>query len=363
MRFFPARRMAILCPIVMVACLLSMPATSYAAASASSQCSNVNVPVSLAPGEQATDSIFGVLCVPAGATPQTIELLVPGITYTDLYWSFPDPTGGTDRYNFTAAANQAGFATLAIDRIGTGQSSHPLSALVTIQSNAWTVHQVIQAIRNGVITAPGGSTFSKIVYVGHSYGSWTGWFEISEYNDVNAFVDTGATHHPNTAGEATVLSHVYPADLDPQFSSLGLDPGYLTTEPGSRYEDFYGTAAADPAVVAYDEAHKSTVTAGEIDNFPLILAQPLNIQVPVLMEDGTLDPLFCGPAEGGADCSSATALIASEASYLGPSVPSVDAYVLPGAGHDLNMALDAPDYFAVTQQWIAQTVGGAAAAG
>jgi pimeloyl-ACP methyl ester carboxylesterase len=42
---------------------------------------------------------------------------------------------------------------------------------------------VIQAIRDGRITAPGGHPFAKIVYVGHSYGSWVGWYEVSQYND------------------------------------------------------------------------------------------------------------------------------------------------------------------------------------
>jgi hypothetical protein len=37
-------------------------------------------------------------------------------------------------------------------------------------------------------------------------------------------------------------------------------------------------------------------------------------------------------------------------------VPRVDAYVLAGAGHDLNQVPNAGDYFAATQAWIADVM-------
>jgi pimeloyl-ACP methyl ester carboxylesterase len=132
-------------------------------------------PVALAQGQPADERIYGKLCVPSGRSPATIQLLVHGATDTSLYWEFPDPSGGSDRYNYAAAANKAGSATLAIDRIGSGRSSHPLSTEITLESNAFTVHQVVQAIRRGEITARGGKQFHKVVYVGHSYGTGVGW--------------------------------------------------------------------------------------------------------------------------------------------------------------------------------------------
>ena len=70
----------------------------------------------------------------------------------------------------------------------------------------------------------------------------------------------------------TVVPGLYPAAADPRFGPLsGLDPGYLTTQPGTRYHAFYEPAQVDPAVVAYDEMTKGTVTSAELQTYPLIL--------------------------------------------------------------------------------------------
>jgi hypothetical protein len=37
------------------------------------------------------------------------------------------------------------------------------------------MHQIVQAIRRGEITSPGGEQFHEVVYVGHSYGTLVGW--------------------------------------------------------------------------------------------------------------------------------------------------------------------------------------------
>jgi pimeloyl-ACP methyl ester carboxylesterase len=321
---------------------------------------------------------------------------VHGIAYTHEYWNFPDPSGGTDRYNYSKAANDAGFATLAIDRIGSGRSSHPPSTSITIESNAYTVHQVVQAIRNGKITSPKGTRFENVVYVGHSYGTWIGWYEVSRYNDVDAAVFTAAFEELTVTAPLIVLPSMYPATLDSQFAGHGLDPGYLTTLPGTRDELFYEPAEVDPAVVRHDEATKSTVRITEVNNYPQILNEPLDIRVPVLLVAGDLDSLFCrenfaafppatdgsgpvgtaigdlvepyedetapesqdviGSRLGGADCDTPQALVADEKDHLGPNVPSVDAFVLPHAGHDLNQALNAGEYFAATNHWVSKTV-------
>jgi pimeloyl-ACP methyl ester carboxylesterase len=338
-------------------CALSLAA--LAAPAAGALCRSVSVPVALAEGQPADQQIAARLCEPAssGAPARTLLVLVHGITYDRNYWDFPDPTGHTDRYSFTAAALKAKFSTLSVDRIGAGASSHPLSALVTIDSNAHTVHQLIQAVRSGAIRRATGAIFDRVVLVGHSYGSWTTWFEATRYDDVDAVVLTGATHGLTTVDAPfIVVPGLYPAAADPRFGPLsGLDPGYLTTQPDTRYHAFYEPAQVDPAVIAYDEMTKGTVTNAEIENYPLILREPLDIRVPVFLTIGELDTLFCGPALGGAPCTSAQELIAFEAPYLGPNVPSIDAYILRDAGHDMNPMLNAPLYFTAVLDWIRAT--------
>jgi pimeloyl-ACP methyl ester carboxylesterase len=339
--------------------LSALSLAALAAPAAGALCRNVSVPVALAEGQPADQQIAARLCEPAasGAAARTLLVLVHGITYDRNYWDFPDPTGHTDRYSFAAAALKAKFSTLSVDRIGAGASSHPLSALVTIDSNAYTIHQLIRAVRSGAIRRATGGTFDRVVLIGHSYGSWTTWCEATRYDDVDAVVLTGATHGLTTVDAPyIVVPGLYPAAVDPRFGPLsGLDPGYLTTQPNTRYHAFYEPAQVDPAVVAYDEMTKGTVTNAEIENYPLILREPLDIRVPVFLTIGELDTLFCGPAIGGAPCTSEQELIAFESPYLGPNVPSIDAYILRDAGHDMNTMLNAPLYFAAVLDWIKAT--------
>lgn len=359
-------------------------------------CTEIDIPVAMSQGWPASEKIHGRLCVPAGVSPRIIQVLVHGITYDGGYWEFPDPSGGTDRYNYAAAANKAGYATLAIDRVGSGRSSRPLSTMLTIDSNAYTVHQVVQAIRSGEVTNPSGKRFTKIVYVGHSYGTWTGWNEVTTYRDVDAAVFTAAFEELSFTAPLIVLPSTYPAAADPRFAGKGLDPGYLTTLPGTRRALFYDPAPVDPAVIAHDEATKQTVAATEIANYPSILNRKYQITVPTLLVAGTNDSLFCreypasfppllggigalgttlgdlvaphedttagqtqdvvGSRLGAANCDTPRALVDDERAHLG-NPPQLDAYILDGAGHDLNQALDARDYFAAVNSWIRTTLG------
>ncbi|AHH98139.1 alpha/beta hydrolase [Kutzneria viridogrisea] len=341
-----SRRTALIALTSLTLALTAVPAAHAASAS----CREVDLPVSLTRGQAAGEHVHGRLCQPAGSHPRTVQLLLPGLTYDHTYWDLPDRED-TGRYSYTRAATAAGAATFALDRIGTGASSHPTGLAVTVDSNAFVVHQVVAALRSGAVDPAG---FGSVVLVGHSYGSWVSWYEASDYQDVDAVVLSGISHQINLTAPVRLLPNFYPAALDHAFTGRGLDPTYLTSQPGQRYMMFADPAPVDPALRAYDEAHKQTVTAGEIANFPLILVRPLDIRVPVLLVNGTEDRLFCG-VPGGADCSSAQALTAAERPRLGGRVPSVDAFVLPGSGHDLNEAPNARDWFAVAQRWIART--------
>jgi pimeloyl-ACP methyl ester carboxylesterase len=297
-------------------------------------CVDSFLPVSLAPGQPATQQIFTRLCRPPGRTPDTVQLLVHGCLYNSLYWDFPDPTDATDRYSYVAHATEAGYATLAVDMLGNGRSSHPLSGQVTVDAGVWVLHQVVLALR--------AAGFAKVVEVSWSFGTFFSWLEVSRYHDVDAAVFTGATHH--LAVSPALLKDAL--SLEP----AGPDPGYLTTQPGTRQRIFYDPAPADPAVVAYDEAHKDLMTDAEILGFPGALAEPLDIRVPVLLVLSATDPLFCGAA--ATDCTSAGAMLAQERPFLGPDVT---AYLQTNSGHALDLGLHATDAFAVELAWLAGT--------
>lgn len=147
-------------------------------------------------------------------------------------------------------------------------------------------------------------------------------------------------------------------------------------------------------MVEFDEQTKSTSTATELTSPQVLLTRRLDVRVPTLLVAGELDSQICkenldavpevtgggggavgdllapfedttseqlkdvtGVRLGGADCSSPEALIEYKRAHLGPHVPSVDPFILPGAPHVLKQALNAQEYFTAVNDWIAATLG------
>jgi pimeloyl-ACP methyl ester carboxylesterase len=315
---------------------------SPARADAAVNCQEYLVPVTVpVPGSY----MAGQLCVPADDA-HLVMVLVPGATYNSAYWNFPyDPSV----YNFRLAMNDAGYATMTVDRLGTGQSSKPLSTSLTSEDQAVAVHEVIAALRGGQL---GGQSFGTVIIGGHSLGSTIVIYEAATYHDVNGVLLTGVSHHPNLVDLALLFATLYPAPLDPKFAGSGLDPGYLTTEPGTREQDFDAPDHPDPGVVSTDEATKDVISATEAPDAVAAVLLPLSISinVPVLLADGQHDPYFCG---AGDDCSTAASLAASEAPYFSPAA-SLQTYVLPGSGHALNLAPNTQLYQQAIRSWLAE---------
>ena len=316
-------------------------------------CHDVAVPVSLADGLPKSSTIRGRLCLPAGAVSATVQVLLHGATYNGSYWDFPHQP---ERYSYVRALVAAGYATLDIDRLGYGASSHPVSLLAPVETSAYAVHQVVRAARDGSL----GPRFDRVILVGHSMGTAVAWREAAAYHDIDGLIATGNTHRVSLITSLRIYAHTYPASMDPRFADSGLDPGYLTTRPGSRGV-FYHAADADPAVIAVDEATKDTWPLPEA--FPtyqleIFDGDSLRIHVPVLVAVGRYDSLMC--SLGASNCSTASTLLAAEAPFYSRAA-CLQAYVLPGAGHDMNLHLNAQDFYAVAARWSDRWIGSSAA--
>jgi pimeloyl-ACP methyl ester carboxylesterase len=295
----------------------------------------------------------GTLCIPAGAEGETVMVLIPGGTYDSAYWDFPYRP---EVYSFTRAMNARGYATLVVDQLGTGASSRPLSATLTAGVQAAAVHRVIERTRNGQLV-PGVAPFDTVILGGHSIGSGVAIIEAATFGDADAVLLTGFAHALGPGIVTGLATSVYPALLDPQFSGGGYDPGYLTTTPGSRQRLFYSPSTTDPAVVAADEASKDVLaTTVAPDVIGVSVASPYShlIDVPVLLADGDHDGLFCVALLG--NCASASALLAAEAPYYAPAA-CLQTYLLPGAGHDVNLATNAPAYQEAAADWADAVTG------
>lgn len=314
------------------------------------RCEELAFSVALTPGEATIYRIVGTLCRRPGADAQTLQLLLHGATYDRTYWDFPFQPA---RYSYARYAHAAGFATLAIDRIGAGTSDKPPAEQVTTAANAFTVHQIVSSLRAGTTRDASGRAvrFDRILLVGHSFGSYIAWLEAGIYGDVDGLIASGASHVVDAPGEAVIASSIYPAQFDPRFAAAGLPEGYLTTIPSTRAQAFYYVPGADPTVIALDEATKDLITTGLLFDRTAGYGLTPNIRVPVLGVVGDFDTLSCL----GSSCS-ASGSFAREGDNYAPEA-CFTPVVLPRTGHDLNLHRSAPAWASLAQAWAVARVG------
>ncbi|WP_425408024.1 alpha/beta hydrolase [Hyphococcus sp.] len=336
------------------ALFVALPFHSNASQSGIENCEDVTLAATTGVPILQSYSLYGKLCHPDDGPSDTVQILVHGYTYDHRYWSLPD---FGEAYDYVKSANEAGFSTLAIDRIGSaGESSRPLSALVTLQTGANALHDVVSAARSGAL--PGGP-YENVVTVGHSLGAAIAWIEASVYDDVDGIISTGFGHPAGAVQD--ILINTAPAVLDSRLRPLvGLDIGYLTTAPGSRDSVFYNAETREEGIIDYDETTKGLGTASEIATLSTAELATLNISVPVLFVIGQYDNLFClGESIGGfVNCQNAQTVFASEKAYF-PLVADFETYVLYGAGHNINLHQGAENWFGKAADWMAQRFGAA----
>ncbi|TDW77944.1 alpha/beta hydrolase [Kribbella pratensis] len=344
----------ILRAVAVASLLIGLPAAGLATAAASdsaTHCRDVTVPVSIAPDQPAQYQIWGQLCTPNHRPGATVQVLIHGLNYSHLYWDFPFKSA---QYSYVRWANRAGYATFNLDRIGVARSSHPASTDVTLGSNAYTIHQIVAALRSGAIS---GRTFTKVVLVGHSYGSEIAKLEASRYRDVDALILTGSAHKISPSTQRLLAQLGQPVSEVPRLAAEVPpgDSGYVTAQDRQRPDFFYYLADADPRVVALDIATKETNTLGEIFSIGDANAPGVSeeLTLPILIANGAADLLACAP--DATDCSSAATLAAAEQHFYPRS--RVDAVVIPQAGHVINLHRNADVAYRSITAWADHTVG------
>lgn len=325
--------------MAVTAVLFAVPVTAEATTkpSSASRCQEVTIPATIATGPV---NIHGQFCKPMFGKPTTVQLLVHGATYNHSYWDFP---GFNGKYSYVRTANAAGYATLAIDRLGTGKSTRPNSQAVTYDAQIGSLHQVVQALRNGTVA---GQAFKKVEMIAHSFGSAYAIGEAATYQDVDAIILTGNGHQVSTLTQQQSSTFFQPANNEARFA--GLDAGYLTTKPGLRGEGgfLYDTTRTDPAVIAADEATKDVISTAEFATRPPNLGTlSQKIIVPVLIADGQQDTHYCGA--GANDCTSTQTFYAAEAPYYNTCM----AVLFVQSGHDINLHKTAPSSFLKLIGW------------
>ncbi|KAK3366354.1 hypothetical protein B0H63DRAFT_496774 [Podospora didyma] len=297
-----------------------------------------------------TYTIVGTYCLPALLTNNTLQILVHGITYNKNYFA---GLGFGDKYDWgipltqfqqtrSVTANNRGYATLAIDRLGHGDNPQHPDPLTVVQPQLQLeiFHKLFPALRDpkSPINVLGRS-FKKLVYVGHSYGSFLGLTLARQFpTDADALVLTGFSSTLDFSGVVTAqwTSYIHHA---PANGNVPL--GYLTFAKESDRTNLFYAGNYDPAIPLADFKTEDTITVGESGAVPILLQPAPTYNKLLFIATGQQDAIFCPQGTVGG-CKH---VLAKSRTDFFPAVPENQfGYFSPDkTGHDLQLHQSVPD--------------------
>ena len=271
---------------------------------------------------------------------------------TKEYWSRGAWGDTNNSYSWSWAAGAAGYATLAVDKLGAGLSSHPDPILdVQLPLQMETIHALITQIKAGKTKIPKPKT---VIFVGHASGSSLGASLAETYpEDVDAVVLTAYTPGSSINQSLSLSQQYAPAAIsDPQrFGNLSY--GYLL--PGSlaaRTDALYYEGHYDPAIALNDYASRDVHALGE--RFDLGPKTQPDYKGKVLVVTGANDQFVCG------------AIAAQQCSLIPDAIMNVNAtfssstgfeYYMPQTGRSINWHFQSLITFDVTFQKLDYLIG------
>ena len=324
-------------------------------------CAVVQVPVTI-PNVSTTGQITGDYCQPAAAN-GSVLLMVGGGGENADYWDMP----GLSENSLVAAANADGYATFAIDRLGTGRSTIPDSSTqVTYDAQVSTVHQVVTALR----TQPslfGGQYWTSVIGVGHSLGSGTlVGVAANNAGDLNSLVLTG--YGAAVTPQTLQLDKLYQQPANTLSAAwANLDSGYVSVEP-TAVEDIgllYPPGTASDGLNAA-ETHQGLLSTTELSTRPqgsAAIALGSQITLPVYVVDGQYDRHYCEgndidqPVTFTPQCASASAFFSYEQTLL-PNA-CLQTQLLDTSGHAIQEEIAAPAANTLYLGWLDSVLAGA----
>ncbi|RBR08909.1 uncharacterized protein FIESC28_10089 [Fusarium coffeatum] len=298
-------------------------------------------PLTIAKGKKnvtGTYDLAATYCEPDAGPGHELQIMTHGIGFDRSYWDFP-----FKNYNYSyvaRAVDQHGYSTLTWDRLGIGASSKgdPLNEIqVNIEIAA--LKALTHKAREGSLPGCGCSGYSKVVHLGHSFGSIISYALANEAPELtDAIVLTGFTQATAYLPWFAVSNNFIPVTDSPAKGKY--PPGYVATASTvSVHTNFFSEGDFDPEML--EEAYKKAqpVTPGEL----LTLGGPAGVNNtytgPVQIVTGSRDIPFCGD-----NCYSTTSVDEDLPSLLDFSkrfftqASRFNTTVVPGAGHGLNFA-------------------------
>ncbi|KAL6875982.1 alpha/beta-hydrolase [Trichoderma longibrachiatum] len=282
--------------------------------------------------------ISGRFCIPS--TPRNGENILMiashGVSFSKGVW---DPAYRPDEFSFVDAALAKGYAVLAYDRLGAGQSSLPDAyddLQVPLQGEVLRALKIFSLDGNIVQAAErlGGSssikeyTADKVVHVGHSYGSIiTNWF-LARYGSLSAgAVLTGFLIDNQFANlKVEIADLAYAPEHNPALFA-NRTSGYLAFGSVAALQaDSFKKETLDPNVLTlWNDSFDAWYWSWDlVEDF----MGPLQIFV------GENDFAFCA-----GQCAGTFNMTQLHGIY--PNVKDLDVYLQPNTGHVVQLSLNA----------------------
>ncbi|RDW65163.1 catalytic protein [Coleophoma crateriformis] len=283
-----------------------------------------------------TYNINAKLCYPLNwdskNSSKTIQFLIHGIGFDKSYW---DLASG---YSYVDAAAVAGYPTFSYDRLGTGASDHP-DPIQVVQSSLQVdiAHNLIQFLRRGGFA---GQSFSRVVAVGHSFGSIQSVGITVKYpKDADAVILTGFSTNTNAIPLTFVGFNPAIANQNKPATFGNLPNGYLVTDTSiSNQLAFLRAPNFDPKLFTLDDATKQTFTLGEVFTLGNPVAPATAFTGPVDVVNGENDFIFC---QSNCNIPTDQSVLVLDILYPAASKGS-QTVVIPGTGHAINVHYEAP---------------------
>ena len=297
----------------------------------------------------ATFNISVEYCTPTSSNKSSsIQLLTHGLGFGKKYWDFRLPTQPDNtQYSYIQSALAAGYSTLSYDRLGCGLSPtvNPYTVIQAPVELAILV-SLTTLLREGKI--PSIPAPSKVLHVGHSYGSVLTVALASDFHTISDGIILTGFSNSFTYAPLFIAGSTFRLASQNQPSRFhNRSSGYVTwaDEFANQYS-FFEYPYFEPAVLAYAEATKYPVTVGELISQTGLNTTAEAFRGPVLYLAAEHDLIFCGY-----NC---------DGNFLGPNSSAVKAfgasagvevYIQPNSGHAINLHKNATAAFDVVQGW------------
>jgi pimeloyl-ACP methyl ester carboxylesterase len=238
-----------------------------------------------------------------------------------------------------------GYPVLALDLLGTGESSVPDGDVLNITENASSLFQVLHAARS--LSNPLGRKFKRIALVGHSIGTAIAVVTAGTFPGITDFlIATGWSFAP----------HIVP--LSPELITTSLDNPHIRFPTAVREELFYFTPSARQSIINFDNRFLSDqfprgvlveglplLEALALGNFQTIrdISRINKVNVPVLVQLGRFDVI-------------APPLMPEVEAELYSSSPDVSVRILERMGHSFNLHRNRLKSWRGINRWITQRI-------